>query len=906
MAVTGNRDEAAIFEGKLYPATGTRRPLPRPRLDSLGDVLDGGYPVVVVVAPAGYGKSTLMAQWYTRLLERHVPSAWLSLDPDDDDKVRFMRHMVAALHKADARVGQPAEPHLSADFPSGTRTLLEALAYDLARLEQRVVLFVDDLHFVQSPEVLGILDWLVNYAPRTLQLVISTREKPRLRLSGLRVRRQLFELDLQQLRFDPEEAVQFYRNRLGQDLPKEDLQRLVAKTEGWPAALELAALALSGMTDPGEFIEHFAGTDSSLVEYLGEVLLSQLDEQTRTFAFRISMFDRISGSLAQALGEADAEERLQELRLRNLFLIPLDRSGTWVRFHHLVGEFFRERYRRTEPARARECLQRGARWLHANGYVEEAINCMIRAQDWEQATRWVAESVEELVFRRGYHQTILRWMNTLPEADIDRYPVIRMQYAFALAFYPRHREYEAQIHRLQQLVQNQEAQPHSDARAISGVRCAVELLTAMSAGLRDEGMRAGELAAAWLAHWPDESLRRKGVMGNVLAVGLNATGQINRGLEVIAETRRWLEQSEGYYALTWTGYIEGALRLKRGDYLEARLACSSALELVERELLGHPGQACMLHAVLGGVAYEFDEIAPAVEHVERAMGNINECSHADAVIVAYLTQARLQRLRGDDSSALAILREGQDLGQRRGLPRVSFSLAAEECADLARAGRYEEARVVAARFGFNELPTPDGPSGLSSDKALRAASRYLLRLSPKPVIEALNGAIESSQQRGLAHRTVELLLIRAQAYKQAGEVASALTDLHEALTLAVARQYLRVFLDEGPELGLLIDGLDLERLGSSPAVPLARRLQQARGKSADQGRSTGSSLGEQLTRREVSILKRLESGLSNKEIAEAIFLSEGTLKWHLHNVYSKLNVRNRSGAMARARTLGIV
>jgi len=904
--VTADRDEAAILEGKLYPATGTRRPLPRPRLDSLSDVLDGGYPVVLVVAPAGYGKSTLMAQWHTRLLERDVPCSWLSLDPDDDDKVRFMRHLVAALHKADARIGQPVGANLSADFPSGTKTLLEALAYDLARLERRVVLFLDDLQFVQSPEVLEILDWLVNYAPRTLQQVIGSREKPRLRLSGLRVRRQLFELDLRQLQFDPEEAAQFYRNRLGHGLPKGDLQRLLAKTEGWPAALELVALALSGVTDRGEFIEHFAGTDSSLVEYLGEVLLSQLDERTRTFLFRISMFDRISGSLAQALGETDAEERLQGLRLRNLFLIPLDRSGTWVRLHHLVGEFFRERYRRTELAQARECLQRGGRWLHANGYVEEAVNCMIRAQDWEQATRWVAESVEELVFRRGYHQTILRWMNALPEDDIDRYPVIRIQYTFALAFYPRHREYEAQIHRLQQMLQSQEAQPHGDIRVISEVRCAVELLTAMSAALRDEGKRGGESAAAWLAHWPDESLRRKGVMGNVLAVGHNAAGQISRGLEVIAETRRWLQQSEGYYALTWTGYLEGVLHLKRGDYLEARLACSSALELVERELLGHPGQACMLHALLGGIAYEFDEIAPAVEHVERAMGSISECSHADAMIVAYLTQARLQRLRGDDSSALAILREGQDLGQQRALPRVTFSLAAEECADLARAGRYEEAQVVAARFGFNELPTPGGTSGLSSDKALRAASRYLLRQSPKPVVEALDGAIESSQQRGLAHRSVELLLIRARAHKQAGDVASALTDLHQALTLAAPRQYLRVFLDEGPELGSLIDGLDLERLGNSPAVPLARRLQHARGKPGNEGRSTGSGLGEQLTRREVSILKRLESGLSNKEIAEAIFLSEGTLKWHLHNVYSKLNVKNRSGAMVRARTLGIV
>jgi LuxR family maltose regulon positive regulatory protein len=182
----------------------------------------------------------------------------------------------------------------------------------------------------------------------------------------------------------------------------------------------------------------------------------------------------------------------------------------------------------------------------------------------------------------------------------------------------------------------------------------------------------------------------------------------------------------------------------------------------------------------------------------------------------------------------------------------------------------------------------------------------LLRQSPKRVVEALDGAIESSQQRGLAHRSVELLLVRALAHKQAGEIASALSDLHHALTLAAPRQYLRVFLDEGPELGSLVDALDLERLESTPAVPLARRLQQARGKPENLGRSNGSGLGEQLTRREVSVLKHLESGLSNKEIAEAIFVSEGTLKWHLHNVYSKLNVKNRSGAMARARTLGIV
>jgi ATP/maltotriose-dependent transcriptional regulator MalT len=582
----------------------------------------------------------------------------------------------------------------------------------------------------------------------------------------------------------------------------------------------------------------------------------------------------------------------------------LDQSGTWVRFHHLVGEFFRERYQRTASAPARECLVSGAHWLHTNGYVEEAVNCMIRAQDWEQAARWVADSLEELVFRRGYHQTILRWMNALPEASVDRHPIIRIQYAFALAFQPQHRAFEAQIYRLQELLQGLEAHPDQDARMIGELRCAVELLTAMSAGLRDEGERGGQLAAEWLARWPDESYRRKGVMGNVLAFGHKTRSEIQRGLQVIAETRRWLERAEGFYALAWTAYLDAVLHLKRGGYSNAKIACKDGLDVVERELRGHLPQASMLQALLAGIAYEFDEIGQAVEHIERAMNGVND-GHADAVIVAYLTQARLQRLRRDEESALAILREGQEIGQRRGLERVTLSLAAEECAGLARAGRYEDARLVAVRFGFDELPARGGPSELASDKALRAASRYMLPQFPQLVIQALDDAIEQSRRRDLAHRSVELLLIRAVAHKQTGNHAGASTDLEEALTIAAPRGYLRVFLDEGREIAALVNRLEPERLHGSQAAPLARRLQQAMGKSPGTGRQP-SSLTERLTRREISILQRLETGLSNKEIAEAIFVSEGTLKWHLHNVYSKLDVKNRSGAMMRARTLGIL
>ena len=904
--MTDKRHERAIIQGKLFPATGTRKPLPRPRLDSSSDVLDGIFPVIVVAAPAGYGKSTLMARWHDRLLERGVSCAWLSLDEDDNDAARFLRHLIAALQKANAHIGKDFAEDLIADFASGSRSVLEAIAGDLAQVQQRIVLFLDDLQLVEGREVRGILDWLINYAPRHLQYVIGTRQDPGLRLSGLRVRCQLLELGAEQLQFDAAEAAQFYKNRLGRDLPALDLQTLLTKTEGWPAALELAALVLAGSSEPTAFIQHFAGTDTSMVDYLCDMVLSQMDEQTRNLVFRISLFDRICAPLAQAVTDAkDAEAALLGLRTRNLFLIPLDRSWRWVRFHHLVGEFFRETYRRTAPAQARECLVRGAQWLHANAHVEEAVNYMIRAQEWDQATHWVADSVEELVFRRGYHQTILRWMNALPEAWVDRYPVIRIQYAFSLSFYPRYQEYEAQIYRLQQLLQKLEAQPHQDARGIDELRCAVEMQVAMSVGLRDDGMRGGDLAAAWLARWPEASLRRKGVMGNVLSFGRMTQGHIDQGLEMIAQTRHWLEQSEGYYALSWTAYLEAVLHLKRGSYFESRLACTRGLELVERKLHGHPGQASMLLTLLAGICYEFDEVEQALAHLEMAQTSVNEYAHADAVIIAYLTQARIQHLRQDESGAFAILREGQELGEQRGWRRVTLSLAAEECRILARAGQYEEARLVATRFEFHELPAGSGTPALSSDKAVRAASRYLLKQTPGVVVEALDAAIENSQQRELAHRSVELLMLRALAKKESEDWEGALEDLRRALTIAAPRNFFRMFLDEGRELGALLDRLDLEQLRGSEAAPLARRLQRAMHRPDAQG-GAPIGMGEELTKRELSIMKRLETGLSNKEIAEAIFVSEGTLKWHLHNVYGKLNVKNRTGAMTRARALGIL
>ncbi|MBS0445123.1 MAG: AAA family ATPase [Proteobacteria bacterium] len=902
--------EASILEGKLYPATGTARPLPRALLDDCPEVLDGTHPVTLVVAPAGYGKSTLMARWHATLAGRGVSCAWLSLDEDDRDTARFLRHLVAALQAANPRIGAGVVEHLAGDLGGTVKPLLEALAAELARQRQRIVLFLDDLQFVAGAEALEIIGWLVNYAPRVLQQVIGSREDVAgLPLASLRVRHQLFEVDTRRLRFSGDEAAGLLCHRLGRALPARELQVLLDKTEGWPAAIELAAFALAEAADARRFVEQFAGSDSSVVDYLGEIVLGRLDARTRTFVFRIAMADRVNAPLARVLsGDDDAEALLASLRARHLFLIPLDRDGTWVRFHHLVGGFFRERFRRAAPDEARSCLLRCADWLHAEGMVEEAIGAAIRAEDWARATEWLAAAVEELVFRRGYHQTILRWMQALPDAWIDRHPVIRIQYVFALAFHPQLPAYEAQIHRLKLLLDALEARPQADPGMVTELRMAIELQTTVSAALRDEGRLGGELAAAWLARWPEAPLHRRGAVGNVLAFGHKSAGRIDEGLAQCALSRRWLEQVEGHYSLAWTIFIEAVLHLKRGSYLDARRTCADGLDLLERRLHGHPVHASLFHAALAAIAYEFDEIERAVEHVDLAMANVDAYGPADALIVAHLTQARLQRLRRDEESALAILRAGQELGARRGLRRVGVTLAAEECNHLARIGRHEEARIVATRFGFDRLPSQGAAGALSDDKALRAASRYLLKQAPGLVVEALGPMIEDCARRRLARRGVEVLLLRALGRSELGDADGALADMQRALEVAAPCGFVRVFLDELADLRPLVERLSPERLRGSAAGPQASRLQaQLRGLEATgTGTSPDAAAVDQLTKREIVILKRLDSGMSNREIAEAMFISEGTLKWHLHNIYGKLDVKNRSGAMTRARGIGIL
>jgi ATP/maltotriose-dependent transcriptional regulator MalT len=902
--VTGS---GAVVEAKLYPGSGVARVLQRPKLALPREFREGSVSVVAVCAPAGYGKSTLMSCWHEALSEAGFGCGWLSLDPDDDDPARLMRHLVAAFQRIDKAIGRSAMGELTANVSGSVKPALESLAADLSQLGKRAVLFLDDLQFLTASEATDLIDWLINFSPRQCQYVLGGRAEPQVKLGGLRVRGRLAEYGVRELQFTSEESEQFFESRLGPVLGSDEVQQLLKRTEGWPAALELAALALRAETDHAEIVKRFAGSDRDVVDYLGEAVLNGLDARTRGFIMRLAHFDRFSAELAEAVtDEFEAAGLLAAVHANNLFLVPLDRTSQWFRFHHLAAEFLRHRFHR-EGGDAAAVLLAGAQWLYRNGHPEDAINAAIRAESWETATRWVAESAEELIYRRGYHQTILRWMMRLPPEWVDRFPTIRIHYAFALAFTPRHQEVEAQVHRLEAIRTVLSGEPGSDSQLIQQIECEIELQKVLSLGLRDDGHQARAGAQDWLDRWPDAPLIRRGTMGNVLTFGLKTAGDIDTGLEWNRRVRAWLRQAEGWYSLSWADYLAALLHMKRGSYLEARQYCESGLTLLREKLDSQPAQSAMFHSVLATVAYEFDELDQAQTHLEQALPRVMEYGQADSVLMGFLTAAKLDRVQRGEEIGLERLREGQEVGAQRGFARVTLSLAAEECGWHSRAGRYEEARRIAVRHGFEQLECTGPTAALQSGKAVLVSSRFLMRQSPRDVLARVDVPIARCRTLGMYRRWVELLLIKAMAYKEDGQLPQAVEAFKDALIIAAPRNYFRTIFDEAPDVGTLIERLDPVEMRGSEASPLARRLRQAlKDQSNGQARRSEPKLIEDLSRREVSILKRLESDLSNKEIAQAIFISEGTLKWHLHNIYGKLGVKNRSGAIVKAKALSVI
>lgn len=872
--------------------------------------------VVVVSAPAGFGKTTLICHWVSAGArgDRGWSVAWLSLDEGDNDLARFLTSLVLAVRTEASQVGEQVLDRLRSAQPVPADEVLTTVLSEVAELPQDVVLVLDDFHVIDSEEVDQAVVFLIEHLPAQLHVVIATREDPRMPLARWRARGVLSELRAADLRFTPAETSQFLRGVMGLDLRPDEVAWLEVRTEGWIAGLQLAGLHLQRQADVAEAVLSFTGSHRFVFDYLVQEVLDNLAAPERRFLVATCILDRMTAGLCEAVtGQQACGLILEGLERANLFVLALDDRRQWYRYHHLFAEVLQVRLHAEQPDQVAVLHRRASDWFAANGMHSEAVGHALSAGDHERAAELLERSGEAV--EDGSHAGA--WFTharELPDGLIRARPALAVWYAYALlgrGDLESAETYLADAERLLATASSRVGQAPSDvvpmgpqerrsllariavargylaqahgdtAETVSHARRALELVADSEPARRDQATALLGMAA--LARGDLQEVDR--VFSAVTTRFLTA-GDIAVAIETVcllAEVR------------TITGHLRRA-----GDIVEALHA------VVAQREASPPPEMAELHRAWAELDLARGDLAAAAEHLatSRQFGQLRQMP-----VWRYrwaVAQARLRWAQGDSRAALALLDEAERLYVRTPMPdlrpaaamrariwasqgRVGDALAwARERGlsvddDLDLLGEFEHltlARILLADAGREQTPA-----------AVDDAAALLDRLLPV----ALDGARVGS--------AIEILVTQAVANQVRGSRPEALAALQRALALGEAEGYLQVFVEASPPVAGLLR--ELVAHGETPQRA-ARVLAAFPGTADGQALSEEGAQGPSLSAREVEVLRFIAAGLSNEEIAARLYVSKYTVKAHARTIYDKLEVHSRTAAVARARQLGIL
>ncbi len=892
--------------------------VPRPRLvEALGEGL--ARRLILVCAPAGSGKTALLADWAP---SDHRPVAWLSLDAADNDPVRFWRHTVAALDRARPGIGERVGLLLGPPAPASFEGLVTALINDLAAQpgDGEVLLVLDDYHLIDARPVHASLAFLLEHLPPGLHLVLASRADPPLPLARLRAGGQLAELRTADLRFSAEEAAALLRESAGADLPAAAVAALAARTEGWVAGLQLAALSLAGHADPAGFVAAFSGSHRYVLDYLAEEVLDRQQEELRTFLLETSLLERLSGGLCDAVtGRTDSRAMLERVEQAGLFLVPLDEVRGWWRYHHLFADLLRARLQQQRPGQVPALHRAAAAWCEEHGLADDAVRHALAAGDTAWAARLVERHVETLL-GRSEGATLRRWLSALPAESVRDRPRLCLAQAYGAAMGFQVEALEALLDDAERAfaVSGDEPYEASAGRPVSSlanVPAGIAFLRAVLARLRGDAALASDYNRQALAQLgEDDWLMRYLVRWNQAAADWlgGRPGPAERGLtEVLAGLRAAGQFFAGFLAMR-VCYDLGEVQRAQGNLDAALATYRQALEEVgESSQTAITGPA---HVGLAQVLYERDELAAALDHATRGVTLCQQLTFTQSLATGLAVVARIRHAYGDAAGALEAIGEA---GQAGLSPQV-ITLLNPVPAQRARLQLAQGEVAAAARWAQQRGLGPDDEPGYPREPEYLVLARVLLA-QDRPgaalaVLERLHAAAVSQDRAG---SVIEIQALQALALAAAGEETAAVDALAGALTLACPQGYVRVFADEGPPMAALLGALVAAQRAEQAAargVPLgclARVLGAFGEKPATPGAGRGAAavvpgLVEQLTARELEVLALLAAGAPNPRIAEQLVVSLDTVKKHVSHLLGKLGAANRTEAVTRARQLGLI
>ncbi|MFG1815580.1 LuxR C-terminal-related transcriptional regulator [Kribbella sp. NPDC049174] len=918
-----------LVETKLFSPAPRPGLVPRPRLNNH---LSRPGRLLLISAPAGFGKTTLLTTWLTPTNPRTTGSAvaWVSLDVGDQEADAFWTYVVTALDRAVPGVGAGALPLLAAG-QSSIEGVLVVVLNELSVLPGEVTLVLDDYHLADGPGIRAGMSFFVDRLPPQVRLVISTRADPGLPLARLRARGELIEVRAADLRFTLAEAATYLNDVTGLRLTTEDIASLEERTEGWVAALQLAALSLQGRGDATGFIAGFAGDDRFVVDYLVEEVLDRQPDPVRRFLLDTSILDRLTGPLCDAVtGEHDGKAMLERLDRANLFLVPLDDQRRWYRYHHLFGDVLRS-HLLDERGDVADLHRRAGNWYGEAGEPVPAVRHALAAGDIDRAADLVELAVPELR-RNRQEATLRRWIDELPDDVVERRPVLAMGFVGALMASNEFGDVERRLRDIERLLtgldggSNPSAGRYSDtagsARPVGRAEIVVvdERELARLPGCIEQyraalaligGDPAGTLVHARLAvdRAPEHDHLTRASADALSGLASWTTGDLD------AAHRSYTDAADGLHRL---GYIADVLgcSITLADLESTQGKLHRAQRTYERalELAGHDpalrGTRDM-YVGLSHIALERNDLAAATEYLRRSDDLGEQAGLPQNPYRWRVAMALLREAEGDVDAALGLLAEAERVYVGDFAPNVR-PVPALRARMLAAHGDVTAALEWASRYG---VTVHDEASYLREYEHVTLARVLLAQYDANgsqlsDAVSLLERLLAAAEDGGRKGTVIELLALLALARHADGDDDEAQAMLERALALAEPEGYIRVFTSEGPPMTTLLTTLDRHH----PGRAYLRRLLDAAVGSHDLheaatprlNRTPRDGLIEPLTERELAVMRLLASDLDGPSIARELVVSLNTVRTHTRNIYAKFGVNNRRAAVRRAHQLNLL
>ncbi len=931
----------------LFPLLTTKLHIPRPQSGFIPrpwllERIHAGMErkLTLISAPTGFGKTALVEQWAAGCRGK---IAWLSLDENDNDPTRFWRYIVAALQTIQPGLGENTRSLLEAlgqtmqPFPN--ESLMTTLLNEIGAFSDEVVLILDDYHLIENRAIQEDMIFLIDHLPSNLHILLLTRMDPPFPLARLRARSQMMELRAEDLRFTLEETTSFLNQAMGLNLSSGDITALEARTEGWIAGLQLAALSVEGHADPTRFIASFSGSHRFILDYLAEEVLRRQPEEIQTFLLETSILYRFTAPLCNAVtGQENSQEILEHLERSNLFIIALDDERRWFRYHHLFADLLHSRLREVSSPQLPDLHRRAAEWCEQCGMVDEAISHWISSGDFERAAGLIDQSGEQFM-QRGEWQTLMKWGEALPNSLIRSHPRLFLYYTWVkyLSGQYNREETDAQLNAIESSL-SEEAIPitgessgdlsssaaHSDRSALLGMiaaaRAELVIFTRDPQQTIDSASRALELLPKGETYW-------RSFAAGCLVGAYMIRGDVRPARQALAEAVAISEAAGKHYSHMFQHWREARLHAIQGNLKQAVSGYHDVLNQAEAQSLGELTIAGYTEIFLGDILREWNDLEGAANHLEQGIALLLQMKRPLLALRGYAALARLKTAEQNYAGALESLATIESLAGLNNRPewlpsRLSAYIAQVQLmqGNLAAAVHWVETSGLIAH---NNPEYGQETEYLILTRVLIAQARAEPGKSfAQEALQWLEKLLALAEAQERTGSVIEILALKALALQELQDMQGAWSALERALSLAAPGGYIRLFADEGEPMRLLITDYrpnrerDMQERGSEKSLPPLSYIEKILSAFPNalpeqqpvpvQAVSHNVRLIEPLSPREIEVLRLIAAGYSTEQVADALVITIGTVRNHLKNIYGKLDAHSRIQAVEHARAMSLL